>query len=175
MRSPRRAVFPAADPPSAAASIYGALTELQRDQLAAQLEQANGNDLLAMAEIGAAIALVIGIIIVRVTYQPTACWRWWWWPIPGFVLGTFMSGVPLVPPTRSRKYKHGPRVPDLLTIVGTDTTVEAVLRRLIQDFEGCWSNNDSLLARESSWLKWGGISLVTFGLVTIGLYTWALS
>jgi len=175
VRSARGAPRPEVDPPSPAASIYIALTELQRDQLSAQLEQANGNDLLAIAEIGAAIALVIGIIIVRVTYQQAACWRWWWWPIPGFVLGTFMAGVPLIPPTRNRKYMHGPRVPDLLTKVGTDTTVEAVFRRLIQDFQSCWANNDALLARESWWLKWGGISLVVFGLVTVGLYTWALS
>ncbi len=86
-----------------------------------------------------------------------------------------MAGVPLIPATKNRRYMHGPRVPDLLARIGTDTTVEAALRRLILDFEGCWTNNDTLLKREGAWLKRGGISLVAFGLVTVGLYTWALN
>ena len=61
------------------AHLYTVLAEVLRDQLASQLETASTNDLKSVGVLGAALAVVVALLLLRAT-DPHGIGFWWWYP-----------------------------------------------------------------------------------------------
>jgi hypothetical protein len=151
------------------------MAELQRDQIAAQLDSASTNDLQSVGVIAAALALVVALLVLRATDPYDISW-WWWYPLPMFIVPTGFVAVPLRRPTERRKFLHGPSVPAILQgFAQQPQTLEAVLEKVLRDLHAAWDNNDALLAEERKWFMVGAVSLAIATTVSLGLYAWALN
>lgn len=156
------------------AQLYLATIELQRDQIAAQLETASTNALVSIAELAAVLALVVAVLILREADSQTIAW-WWWLPLPLFIVPTFFAGTPILR-RKNRKFKDGPYVPSMIAAFARRPgTLEKRLEEMIQLLQRDWKNNDELLERESERAKWGLRLLALASVVTVGLYAWGLS
>jgi len=148
---------------------------LLRDQIAAQLQAASSNDLQSVGVIGAALALVVTLLVLRAT-DPTDISWWWWYPLPLFVVPTGLVAVPLRGTSTRRRFLQGPNVAGILGGFARDPqTLEAVLEKVLRDLNESWVNNDRLLAEESRWFRLGILSLGVATLLSLGLYAWALT
>lgn len=157
------------------AQLYIHMDDLLRDQIAAQLESASTNDLESVGVIGAALALVVALLILRATDARDITW-WWWYPLPLFAVPTALVAVPLRGTSAKRKFLHGPQVPAILQgFAEQPQTLEAVLERTLRDLHACWSNNDALLAAERKWFNIGILALALATTISLGLYAWALT
>lgn len=164
------------------AHLYTVLAEVLRDQLASQLETASTNDLKAVGVLGAALAAVVALLLLRAT-DPHGIGFWWWYPLPAFVLPALLAAVPLRRPKRNVKFLDGPSVPGLLARYeggrsgdgSLAYTLEEQLAMLLVDLKDSWNNNDRLLAEEGRSFYWGVLSLAVVTLVSVGLYAWGLS
>jgi hypothetical protein len=157
------------------ARLYMHMDDLLRDQIAAQLDSASTNDLESVGVIGAALALVVALLILRATDAPDITW-WWWYPLPSFAVPTALVAVPLRGSTAKRKFLDGPQVPAILQgFAQQPQTLEAVLERTLRDLQTCWSINDALLAAERKWFNIGILALAIATTISLGLYAWALT
>ncbi|MHB8436434.1 MAG: hypothetical protein ACYDC0_11240 [Acidimicrobiales bacterium] len=163
------------------AHLYTVLADVLRDQLASQLETASTNDLKSVGVLGAALAVVVALLLLRAT-DPHGIGVWWW-PLPAFVLPGILAAVPLRRPKRNVKFLDGPSVPGLLARYERGRsgdgslayTLEEQLAMLLVDLQDSWNNNDRLLAEEGRSFYWGALSLAVVTLVSVGLYAWGLS
>jgi hypothetical protein len=182
----RRAPEPAARPTEAVgplAHLYTVLADLLRDQVASQMEQASTNDLKSVGVLGAALAVVVVLPVLRAT-DSTDIGFWWWYPLPLLVIPGALAAMPLRRASRKREFRAGPSVPQLLarfeagklsTGGSAPYTLEEMLAMLLVDLHAAWRNNDELLAAEQRWFYRGAIALGVIMLVTVGLYAWGLS
>jgi hypothetical protein len=155
------------------AQLYLTTIELQRDQIAAQLELASTNTLQSIAVLAAVVALLVAMLLIRET-NPTQIGWWWWIPLTLFVVPMVAAGAPIM--RRDGKFKDGPYVPSMLAAFNkSPATLETRLQEMIQLLHRDWKNNDELLKRESGRTKWGLRLLALASAVTIGLYAWALN
>ena len=77
------------------AQLYLTTIELQRDQIAAQLESASTNALQSIAVLAAVVALLVAMLLIRET-SPTQIGWWWWIPLTLFVVPTVAAGAPIM-------------------------------------------------------------------------------
>jgi hypothetical protein len=175
MSEPSEAVSPLAH-------LYSVLADVQRDQVASQLEEASTNDLKAVGVLGAVLAIVVALLVLRAT-DPSSIGYWWWYPLPVFVVPTVLAAMPLRRPSSKREFRDGPSVPEFLARYETGPTeaghvpytLEHMLQMLLVDLHTSWSNNDSLLGEEQRSFYWGAAALGVATLITLGLYAWGLS
>lgn len=182
----RRAVEPAAEPTetvSPLAHLYSVLADVQRDQVASQMEQASTNDLKSVGIIGAALAIVVALLLLRAT-DPKDIAYWWWYPLPLFIVPSALAAMPLRRPSSKRTFLGGPSVPQLLARfeAGKSTqpgempyTLEEMFAMLLVDLHTAWRNNDTILVEEQRSFYRGAAALGIATLMTIGLYAWGLS
>lgn len=182
----RRVVEPAPEPTEAVSPLghlYSVLADVLRDQVASQLEQASTNDLKSVGVLGAALAMVVALLLLRAT-DPKDIAYWWWYPVPLFVLPSGLAAMPLRRPLSKRAFLGGPNVPQLLARFGAGKTaqpgeapytLEEMLAMVLVDLHTAWRNNDSLLAEEQRSFYWGAVALGIVTLISIGLYAWGLS
>lgn len=165
------------------AHLYSVLADVLRDQVASQLEQASTNDLKSVGVLGAALAIVVALPILRATNYSHIGY-WWWYPLPLFVVPATLAAMPLRRASSKRTFKDGPSVPQLLARyeIGkpadggyTAYTLEEMLAMLLVDLHTSWRNNDTLLAEEQRSFYRGAIALGIATLITVGLYAWGLS
>jgi len=147
------------------------------------MEQASTNDLKSVGVLGAAVAMVIAVLILRVTNECIISY-WWWYPLPLFVIPSALAAIPLRRSSSKRTFKDGPSVPQLLSryeagksaeVGKMPYTLEEMLAMLLVDLHTSWRNNDSLLAVEQRTFYWGAMALGVATLITVGLYAWGLS
>jgi hypothetical protein len=175
MSEPSEAISPLAH-------LYSVLADVQRDQVASQLEEASTNDLKAVGVLGAVLAIVVALLLLRAT-DPSSIGYWWWYPLPIFVVPTVLAATPLRRPSSKREFRDGPRVPEFLARYETAPTeagqvpytLEHILQTLLVDLQRSWRNNDRLLAEEQRSFYWGAAALGIATLITLGLYAWGLS
>jgi hypothetical protein len=177
-----RAVSEPSEAVSPLAHLYSVLADVQRDQVASQLEEASTNDLKAIGVLGAVLAIVVALLVLRAT-NPSSIGYWWWYPLPIFVFPTVLAATPLRRPSSKREFSDGPRVPEFLARYETGPaeegqvpyTLEYLLQILLVDLHKTWRNNDTLLAQEQRSFYWGAAALGIATLITLGLYAWGLS
>lgn len=172
MSEPSEAVSPLAH-------LYTVLVDVKRDQVASQLEEASTNDLKAVGVLGAVLAIVVALFVLRAA-DSSSIGYWWWYPLPVFVVPTVLAAVPLRRPSSEREFSDGPRVPEFLASLETTPkeaphTLEYMLQLLLVDLHTSWRNNDSLLAEEQRSFYSGAAALGIATLITLGLYAWGLS
>jgi hypothetical protein len=176
MSEPSEAISPLAH-------LYSVLADVQRDQVASQLEEASTNDLKAIGVLGAVLAIVVALLVLRAT-DPSSIGYWWWYPLPIFVVPTVLAATPLRRSLPKREFSDGPSVPEFLARYekGRTTeegqvpyTLEYMLQMILVGLQESWRNNDSLLAEEQRSFYWGAAALGIATLVTLGLYAWGLS
>ena len=156
------------------AQLYLTTIDLQRDQIAAQLESASTNTLQSVAELAAILALLVAMLILRET-NPGAIGWWWWLPLPFFIFPTYFAGAPIMR-GKDRKFKDGPYVPRMMAAFSDKPeTLENRLREMIQLLHRDWNNNDELLEEESRRIKWGLRLLFAVSVISVGLYAWGLN
>ena len=171
-----------ADSASPLAHLYTVLADLLRDQLASQLETASTNDVKAVGVIGAVLAVVVALLLLRAA-DPHGIGYWWWYPLPLFVIPGGLAAMPLRRPTHKVRFLDGPSVPGLLTRFeggkagdgAVPYSLDEQLAMVLVDLQNSWSNNDRLLADESRSFYWGALSLAIATLIALGLYAWGLS
>jgi len=151
--------------------------------LASQLDQASTNDLKSVGVLGAALAIVVALLLLRAT-DPSRIGYWWWFPLPLFVIPTLLAAVPLRRHTSKKPYRAGPSVPDFLARFeqgrltpdgSVPYTLEEILAVLMVELHKSWQSNDKLLAQEQRSFYWGAAALGLVTLITTGLYAWGLS
>jgi hypothetical protein len=148
------------------------MIEIQRDQVAAQLERSSTNDLKAAAVVAAGLAIVVSLLVLPAT-DLAGIGYWWWHPLPLFVIPTGLTALPMV---SQKLFRDGPHVPTLLAIFAADPKpLEEMLSEIIRDLQASWAHNDSLLKRESALMTVGVITLAVATTASLGLYAWALS
>jgi hypothetical protein len=147
------------------------------------MEQASTNDLKSVGVLGAALAMIVALLLLRAA-DPSAIGFWWWYPLPLFVVPAVLAAMPLRRPSSGRPFRDGPSVPQFLARfeAGKPTeagyvpyTLEEILAMLLVDLHTSWRSNDSLLAGEQRSFYWGATALGVATLITIGLYAWGLS
>jgi hypothetical protein len=165
------------EPSAPLVHLYTTLVDLLRDQVAAQMEQASTNDLKAVGVLGAALAMVVALLLIRAT-NPTAVGSWWWYPLPFFVVPAAIAATPLQAPSSTRTFRDGPSVPALLARleegkVGSGGAepygLEELLGMILVDLHTCWDRNDHLLDREQRAFYRGAAALGVVTLVTVGM------
>ncbi len=128
--------------------LYTSMVELLRDQIAAQLDAAGTLDVKAVGVVGAGLAVVVALLVLRAT--DSGAIAWWWYPLPLFVVPTGLVAAPL------RAFTQGEGV-------------------LMQDLYESWSVNDKLLEVEARRFRRGVLTLGAATVVSLGLYAWGLS
>jgi hypothetical protein len=163
--------------------LYSALAELQRDQIASQIEQASTNDLKSVGVLGATLAMVVALLILRATDSSDIGW-WWWYPLPLFAVPSFLAAIPLRRASAKRTFRDGPSVPQFLARFETGKpteaghvpyTLEEIFTTLLVDLHTSWRSNDCLLVAEQQWFYRGAAALGVATLIAVGLYAWGLS
>lgn len=154
---------------------YEALANLLQDQIASQLESASTNDIVSIGIVGAALAIVVALLLIRATNTIAGEWWWWWYPLPMFVVPVCTVGFPLLP-RRSKRFQHGPSVPTAVQSFATSPQpLERMMERLLRDLHSSWRNNDALLAAEGRWITASMLTLAVATGVSVGLFAWRLS
>jgi hypothetical protein len=171
----RRVVEPTAESTEAVSPLvhlYSVLADVLRDQVASQMEQASTNDLKSVGILGAALAMVVALLLIRAT-DPEHIAYWWWYPMPLFVFPCARVAMPLRRSSPKRAFLGGPSVPQLLARFEAGKTaqpreapytLEEMLAIVLVDLHTAWRNNDSLLAEEQRSFYWGAVAL---GIVTL--------
>jgi hypothetical protein len=117
--------------------LYAELIGVVRDQISDQLASANTNDLISAGAIGAALALMATLLLLRSAAAPVLGWSWWL-PFPVLALPIGIISIPLAPPTENRGFRGGPSVPRFLTAYSTPkVTLEEMLEGLGIDRTVC--------------------------------------
>lgn len=166
------------------AHLYSVLADVLRDQVSSQMEQASTNDLKSVGVLGAVLAIVVALLLLRAT-APSDIGYWWWYPLPLFVVPAVLAAIPLRRSSPKRTFKDGPSVPRLLARYETGKvaeggqvspyTLEEMLAMLLVDLQASWRINDILLEKEQRSFYRGAAVLGIVTLITVGLYAWGLS
>jgi hypothetical protein len=162
-------------PSDASAQALSSIVDVLRDQVAAQQDTANTNEFSSNGLMAASLAMIVALMILRATSRSDGISYWWWYPLPLFVVGAALLSVPAIPkwfPT----LKDGPIIPILMAdFEATPHTQSQIYVRLIQDLYDTWRINDRRLRVARLWVRIGLYVLVGASLISVGLYSWALS
>ena len=155
--------------------IYASLVEILRDQIVSQLESASTNELESVALLAADVAAMLALLLVRASDPASIHWSWWWYPLPLFAVAALLAMGLLRPRRNKERFKAGPHIPSVLVAISSEPqTVEQVLTRLLKDLQATWQINDSLLATERRFLRFGTYALGVASVASVALYGWGL-
>ena len=156
--------------------VLGSVVDILRDQVAAQQETASTNELTSIGLMGASLAMVVALLLLKAAH-PIEISYWWWYPLPIFVASGLLLMIPAVPRVVRRvRLSDGPNVPALMARL-SEMPVRSTrfTWRSYRALQTSWAVNDRILRTERACVRYGEYVLAIGALVSVGLYSLGLN